>query len=132
MILLSTRHMAVAHHMYNCAIVCHHGPSRLVCSQKGPRVLFLIIHSSSRPGRFARSVPSSFVRWWSPGAQEVALNFARQHGGIAANELPDIANFVQQVPTGAANTGTCSGRVMKTPRESLDWAVELVGHSSRG
>eukprot|EP00913_Durusdinium_trenchii_P025292 g23743.t1 len=29
-------------------------------------------------------------------SQEVALNFARQHGGIAANELPDIANFVQQ------------------------------------
>ncbi|CAK9056082.1 unnamed protein product, partial [Durusdinium trenchii] len=35
---------------------------------------------------------------WNRGEnpQEVALNFARQHGGIAANELPDIANFVQQ------------------------------------
>lgn len=31
--------------------------------------------------------------------QEVALNFARQHGGIAANELPDIVNFITQVPT---------------------------------
>ena len=30
--------------------------------------------------------------------QEVALNFARQHGGIAANELPDIVNFITQVP----------------------------------
>ena len=28
--------------------------------------------------------------------QEVALNFARQHGGIAANELPDIVNFISQ------------------------------------
>lgn len=30
--------------------------------------------------------------------QDVALNFARQHGGIAANELPDIVNFITQVP----------------------------------
>jgi len=35
---------------------------------------------------------------WNRGddPQAVALNFARQHGGIAANELPDIVNFIQQ------------------------------------
>ncbi|CAE7360294.1 lub1 [Symbiodinium pilosum] len=35
---------------------------------------------------------------WNRGEdpQQVALNFARQHGGIGAAELPDIANFIQQ------------------------------------
>ena len=36
----------------------------------------------------------NFVSTCQP--QEVALNFARQHGGIAANELPDIVNFISQ------------------------------------
>eukprot|EP00435_Cladocopium_sp_Y103_P017077 s2879_g4.t1 len=41
---------------------------------------------------------------WNRGEnpQEVALNFARQHGGIAANELPDIVNFISQVSGSAA------------------------------
>eukprot|EP00434_Breviolum_minutum_P020310 symbB.v1.2.017913.t1/scaffold1404.1/size168536/8 len=41
---------------------------------------------------------------WNRGEnpQEVALNFARQHGGIAANELPDIVNFITQVSGSAA------------------------------
>eukprot|EP00440_Ansanella_granifera_P035789 gb/GFBE01038823.1/.p1 GENE.gb/GFBE01038823.1/~~gb/GFBE01038823.1/.p1 ORF type:complete len:205 (+),score=49.06 gb/GFBE01038823.1/:1-615(+) len=41
---------------------------------------------------------------WNRGdnPQEVALNFARQNGGIAANELPDIVNFIQQVSGGPA------------------------------
>ena len=30
----------------------------------------------------------------------MALNFARQHGGIAANELPDIVNFISQALDG--------------------------------
>ena len=35
---------------------------------------------------------------WNRGddPQQVALDFARQHGGIGAAELPDIANFIQQ------------------------------------
>lgn len=35
---------------------------------------------------------------WNRGddPQVVALNFARTNGGIAANELPDIVNFIQQ------------------------------------
>ncbi|CAE7671494.1 lub1 [Symbiodinium sp. CCMP2456] len=35
---------------------------------------------------------------WNRGdnPQQVALDFAKQHGGIGAAELPDIANFVQQ------------------------------------
>jgi len=41
---------------------------------------------------------------WNRGEdpQAVALNFARQHGGIAADELPDIVAFVQQAGAGAA------------------------------
>eukprot|EP00931_Biecheleriopsis_adriatica_P007268 TRINITY_DN108575_c0_g1_i1.p1 TRINITY_DN108575_c0_g1~~TRINITY_DN108575_c0_g1_i1.p1 ORF type:complete len:654 (-),score=184.84 TRINITY_DN108575_c0_g1_i1:19-1980(-) len=41
---------------------------------------------------------------WNRGdnPQEVAVNFARQYGGIAANELPDIVNFIQQVSGGPA------------------------------
>eukprot|EP00933_Yihiella_yeosuensis_P009311 TRINITY_DN11515_c1_g1_i1.p1 TRINITY_DN11515_c1_g1~~TRINITY_DN11515_c1_g1_i1.p1 ORF type:complete len:670 (+),score=139.43 TRINITY_DN11515_c1_g1_i1:82-2091(+) len=39
---------------------------------------------------------------WNRGddPQTVALNFARQNGGIAANELPDIVSFIQQVSGG--------------------------------
>lgn len=42
---------------------------------------------------------------WNRGddPQAVALAFARQHGGIAANELPDIVNFIQQVSGGPAS-----------------------------
>eukprot|EP00929_Paragymnodinium_shiwhaense_P048779 TRINITY_DN24621_c0_g1_i1.p2 TRINITY_DN24621_c0_g1~~TRINITY_DN24621_c0_g1_i1.p2 ORF type:complete len:679 (+),score=221.32 TRINITY_DN24621_c0_g1_i1:62-2098(+) len=41
---------------------------------------------------------------WNRGdnPQEVAMNFARQHGGIAGNELPDIENFISQVSGGPA------------------------------
>ncbi|CAJ1380236.1 unnamed protein product [Effrenium voratum] len=39
---------------------------------------------------------------WNRGEnpQEVALNFARQHGGISAAELPDIVSFIQQASGG--------------------------------
>lgn len=41
---------------------------------------------------------------WNRGddPQEVALAFARRNGGIAANELPDIVNFIAQVSGGPA------------------------------
>ena len=47
-----------------------------------------------------RSLTISWNRGEDP--QQVALNFARQHGGISAAELPDIANFVQQAQGGPA------------------------------
>eukprot|EP00927_Polykrikos_kofoidii_P040013 TRINITY_DN34289_c0_g1_i1.p1 TRINITY_DN34289_c0_g1~~TRINITY_DN34289_c0_g1_i1.p1 ORF type:complete len:653 (+),score=125.31 TRINITY_DN34289_c0_g1_i1:71-1960(+) len=41
---------------------------------------------------------------WNRGdnPQEVAVAFARQNGGIAANELPDIVSFIAQVSGGPA------------------------------
>lgn len=66
---------------------------------------------------------------WNRGEnpQEVALNFARQHGGIAANELPDIVNFISQVSGSAAPAMSVQPAVPPAMQQQLLQQVMAMG-----